>query len=110
MNLPKNGLKELHDPWDNSDGVEDYHQPFAVPGTDQETREAAALAVKEAIAAFHQQTRWQTFVARLRFFAFFWFWYKPRLAVAMWFTKTYCKAFNKDSGDVSRKVWLRLGL
>lgn len=95
--------------WDDPTGVEDYHQPFRVPGLDEATRALAVQATKDAIAAFEKQSAWQTFIAKARF-AVYWASYKPRLLMATWFTRAWCKLTGRDSRVVSAKVWHRLGI
>jgi hypothetical protein len=71
--------------------------------------EEANLAVQLALEAY-RKVPWYTRAAEeLRFFAW-WLTYKVRLVVALFFTKTYCRLTGKDSGQVSRKVWYRLGI
>lgn len=87
--------------WDDPEGFEDYHQPFKAPDLDQETREAAYVAVHNAIAAYHEQKWWQTALARARF-AGFWITYWVRLRIAMF-------GVTRLGWD-DRKTWNRLGL
>ena len=96
---------------DDSDSYwDDYHTPFQyeanMAAAEQERRELANVAVKEAIEGYYKQRWYQTAFARVRF-GLYWLTYVMRLRVALFIIGAFSK---QNDLRFTQKVFFKLGI